>query len=87
MTKAIDSVILERVRQERLKDSGKFQHTCADPEMTDAERSLVLLEEVGEVARALLDAEGAAALREELVQVAAVAVAWIEAIDDAGGES
>jgi hypothetical protein len=33
---------------------------------------------VGEVARAMNDGKG---LREELIQVAAVAVAWVEAMD------
>lgn len=43
--------------------------------------SAVMAEEVGEA----LNAPDAAALRDELVQVAAVAVAWIEAIDRRGG--
>lgn len=48
----------------------------------------VLTEEVGEVARALLDCESPERLRAELVQVAAVAVAWAEAIDtELGGAS
>ena len=41
----------------------------------------ILGEEIGEVAEALHDSEGDAALRAELVQVAAVALAWIESID------
>lgn len=41
----------------------------------------ILGEEVGEVAKALNDHEPVAALRAELSQVAAVAVAWIEDID------
>lgn len=50
----------------------------------------VLTEEVGEVARVLCEDElgnepdTAARLREELVQVAAMACAWIDAIDDEG---
>jgi NTP pyrophosphatase (non-canonical NTP hydrolase) len=39
----------------------------------------VLMEEVGEVARALLDGN-ADQLETELVQVAAVAVAWLESL-------
>ena len=88
----VADILLERQRQEALKASGKFTYTCADPEMTHAERLAVLVEEVGEVARALLeqghlpneqshDLHGAD-LRHELVQVAAVALAWLEAIDD-----
>lgn len=41
----------------------------------------VLTEEVGEVARALCDDGGLERLREELIQVAAMASAWIAAID------
>ena len=72
----------ERSRQEQLKAEGKFTYTCADAEMTDGQRLAVLVEEVGEVARAMNDGKG---LREELIQVAAVAVAWVEAIDTAEG--
>ena len=72
----------ERSRQEQLKAKGKFTYTCADAEMTDGQRLAVLVEEVGEVARAMNDGKG---LREELIQVAAVAVAWVEAIDTAEG--
>ena len=76
----------ERDRQERLREAGKFPATCADPTRSDAEKLPVLIEEVGEAARAMCEAGGAtdvqsAGLRDELVQVAAVAVAWIEAID------
>lgn len=42
---------------------------------------LILGEEVGEVARALLDKEGDARLKAELIQVAAVAVAWAETLE------
>ena len=41
----------------------------------------VLFEEVGEVAKAINERHDSSALREELVQVAACALAWIEAID------
>lgn len=52
----------------------------------------VLMEEVGEVARAALEADFAGAsgqlrfahLQEELVQVAAVAVAWLESFEEDG---
>lgn len=43
----------------------------------------ILMEEVGEVAEAILKREGLAALRDELVQVAAVCVQWIENLDRA----
>ena len=85
----------ERARQERLRKSGKFLHTCASPDFTAFShfgRVTVLGEEFGEVCRAALDVEkvaegrddpttALAKLRAELVQAAAVAVAYIEAID------
>lgn len=69
----------ERDRQESLKREGKFRYTCADPEMTDGEFLSVLMEEVGEIAKAFNegDAEGA---ETEIVQVAAVCVARLERI-------
>jgi NTP pyrophosphatase (non-canonical NTP hydrolase) len=46
--------------------------------------ALILGEEVGEVNKAVL--ESGIGVREELIQVAAVAVAWAEAIDREGEE-
>lgn len=101
----------ERERQEaiglRKRAVGIDWRSCADPDMAggDGMRFLVLAEEFGEVANAVLEAgyeESArtgpatttayqvaesdtrtsdAHLRDELVQVAAVATAWVEAID------
>lgn len=68
-------VARERKRQEVLRDAGTIGSVD-----TDGQRLAVLVEEVGEVARAMNDGKG---LREELIQVAAVAVAWLEAIDTA----
>ena len=84
---------VERDRQDELKALGKFPMTCADLEMTHPERLSVLVEEVGEVSHEVNEAIGRqptnrkeaalrrADLRKELVQVAAVCVAWVEAID------
>ena len=87
-------VIRERFRQEDLKEQGKFRWTCADVRdpngvvIFDPDRLTVLAEEFGEVSHAVCDTMSQGALpgseeklRAELVQVAAVAVAWIEAID------
>ena len=82
----LEDVKKERLHQEVLKKQGKFAHTCADLRMTHHERLTVLTEEVGEVARAALVESGLAKeskpqdLEKELIQVAAVAVAWIEAL-------
>ena len=79
---------------ERKRAEGIAWRSCADPAMAggDFARSAVLGEEVGEVHHAVLEATYGSEtlpvvlhwereLRRELVQVAAVAVAWIEAID------
>ena len=67
----------ERDRQETLKRQGKFRFTCADKEMSDGEFLCVLMEEVGEVAHAMNEAD-AESVYEEIVQVAAVCVARLE---------
>jgi NTP pyrophosphatase (non-canonical NTP hydrolase) len=75
----------ERARQDMLKAEGRFEFTCADPESSDWYALAVLTEEVGEAARAVLGKHGKVLdggdLRKELIQVAAVAVAWIEGLD------
>lgn len=76
--RAIDAIVEERYRQNKLKADGKFAHTCAD-NIPDEHRYIILAEEVGEVARAIHDGDRDN-LREELVQVAAVCLAWLEAL-------
>ena len=91
-----EAIADERHRQEQLRQSGKFLYTCASPDFktfTHFGRATVLGEEFGEVCRAALDAERMAEgrkddpavvlarLRDELIQTAAVAVAYIEALD------
>lgn len=82
---AIDA---ERDRQEALRAAGRFAHTCASPNMADGDKLACLGEEFGEVAKALLQLHGTGSttdatmeLRKELIEVAAVAVAWVEALD------
>jgi NTP pyrophosphatase (non-canonical NTP hydrolase) len=78
----------ERERQEALKAAGKFPATCADDTISETTKCAVLTEELGEVARVLCERECKpgceagcdAKLYEELVQVAAVATAWCEAL-------
>jgi NTP pyrophosphatase (non-canonical NTP hydrolase) len=83
--KIVDAIYQERHRQEQLKAEGKFKYSCADLECSDMETLAVLVEEVGEAATASLKKHGLVQdghdLRGELVQVAAVAVAWIEKLD------
>jgi len=73
------SVLLERERQEYLKEKGKFPWTCADAAPASM-KFTVLGEEFGEVARAVCEQDWKN-LREELIQTAAVCVAWVEALD------
>lgn len=78
----------ERDRQEKLAESGKFPCTCADPEMPFDERLAVLTEEVGEVASAYQSFKAGKPdnLADELTQVAAVCVAWLESIGWSRGD-
>lgn len=41
----------------------------------------ILMEEVGEVSKAIIENEQYAKIREELIQVVAVGVAWLEHLD------
>jgi hypothetical protein len=86
----LDEVLAERLRQEQLLAAGKFSWTCADPRVPDPLKLTVLAEEFGEAAREVCEAidpakrapiETAQRLRKELIQIAAVAVAWAEAIE------
>ena len=70
----------ERERQEELFKSGKFPWTCADRHVDNDRKLKVLGEEFGEVCRALCECD-LKNLKEELIQVAAVAVAWVEALE------
>lgn len=91
--KIIADVLRERDRQDQLKASGRFQFTCADPELIDTQRLAILLEEVGETGRAILNRIGLShdlphgvlgrgQLRTELVQVMAICLAWVEGMDN-----
>lgn len=91
---ALVAVARERERQEAIGVAKRAQgidwRSCADPALEGGNdrRLAILAEEFGEVARAVLElayasdpAFDAAHLRDELVQVAAVSVAWVEEID------
>ena len=82
----VEEIYRERGRQNELKRAGKFAYTCADKEMLQPERLAVLAEEFGEVAHEVNEGIGGrkvdiAKLRKELIQVGAVCVAWVEALD------
>lgn len=61
------------------------ERSILNPAMPDAVRLPVLVEEVGEVAKAMLEDADPADLRAELVQVAAVALTWLEALRTSDG--
>jgi len=83
----------ERERQELLFRNGQHLFTCASPVASSTRKLRVLTEEVGEVAKALDQLEFAEdrkslaiqtwrrELETELVQVAAVTVAWLESLE------
>jgi hypothetical protein len=83
-TLVLEEVRKERVRQEQLVMDGKFPFNCSDPERLNIEKFPVLGEEFGEVSKEvyeLLIGPGSKEnLRTELIQLAAVATAWAEAL-------
>jgi len=93
-TRALESVASERARQEALREAGRFQYTPASHGVSDLQCFAMLAEELGEVARQTLtqpddaiayDTAGSREdLRGELIQVAAIATAWVERLDRAG---
>jgi hypothetical protein len=78
MTRAeiYDAISLERVHQRAMwGDEGD----CSSDEVPDKVKATRLGEECSEVARAVLELDDDALIH-ELVQVGAVAVAWLEAL-------
>jgi len=74
------AILAERDRQAAKWGGGHDWGTgdCSSTLVSPAVKAAVLAEECGEVARAALD--GTLELQAELVQVAAVAVAWLESL-------
>lgn len=88
---AIEAILDERLRQDKLKEEGRFKYTCADPELSFENCMMVLIEEVGELCRAHMEAahltfdrkerpfeELDEKVQTECIQVAAVALAIVE---------
>ena len=83
---ALAAIDLERERQEKLKQDGRFRHTTFDTGLQAAEKLAVIVEEVGEVsrnvlARAYLVTDGNRTDRvlfTELTQIAALCCGWME---------
>lgn len=85
---ASDHINDEVYRQDQLARAGKFGGTHVMPGGTDLERLAVLAEEFGEVSIEVckgIEVDGQIrrpGLRDELIQTAAVCLAWIAAIDE-----
>lgn len=67
--------IFELIRAERARQDIKWG---ANRKLASTLWLTILVEEIGEVARAILERQG---LKDELVQVAAVAVCWLEELE------
>ena len=77
--------ILAAVQAERARQAALWNREhdwgygdCSSPQVSAPVKVAVLAEECGEVARAALD--GTVDLKDELVQVATVCFAWLEAL-------
>ena len=69
--------VLEEVMEERKRQDELWGEQNHD----DGIWLAILVEEVGEVANDINEQSSSKELREELIQVAAVAVSWVESID------
>ena len=70
--------IWSAILAERARQAGTWGYgDCSSPGVAAIVKVAVLSEETGEVARAILDSQDP---RTELIQVAAVAVAWLESL-------
>jgi NTP pyrophosphatase (non-canonical NTP hydrolase) len=72
----LGDIYAERTRQEKLLREGRFSYNARTA--TDWKALAILMEEVGEVGRALNDDEPTPQLISEITQVAAVCVGWLE---------
>ena len=91
MLRVFERIAQERLRQRELLKVGKILFNCDSIVVDDHRELRVLLEEIGEVARAMDVIElkerhhrrmaSSANLRDELVQVVAVGTAWLELLE------
>lgn len=84
----LDAILDERERQETLIHAGKFKYSCDSPQLTHLRKLSVLAEEFGEAAKEVNDMaeygeeyQRRMKLRAELIQTAAVCIAWLESAD------
>lgn len=77
-------ILNERVNQEHLRASGKFDFTAASKVLKPEFKLPILMEEVGELSKEINEKTHIldnSKLRNELVQVCAVAFAWLESLE------
>jgi hypothetical protein len=80
----ITQLTADAINAEALKAISKhgFWNTPAAPSMTNADRLVILVEELGECGRAMTYDEGdPTKLERELIQVAAMAAMWIDGLN------
>lgn len=91
--RAFMKVLAERKRQNRMKAAGRFAYTLRDIQLGDTGKLAVLMEELGELSRAVMEIHGLTKhkkdgpelknnLLNEVVQVCACAFAWIQCFED-----
>jgi NTP pyrophosphatase (non-canonical NTP hydrolase) len=83
VTKTEALIRREILRQLDLQQSGKFKYIAYDRGCSNETRLAMLVEEIGEVARGLQESNWKN-LKEELVQVAAIATSWVARLDENG---
>lgn len=83
VAKAEGYIRKEILRQLDLQQAGKFKHIAFDAGCSNEMRLAMLMEEVGEVARGLQHADWTN-LKDELIQVAAIATSWVARLDENG---
>lgn len=86
-------IAAERLRQRQLFAKGKHRYTVSSPIVGWTRKFRTLIEEVGELAEAVDQLEATPRskparqhFQEELVQVAAVCVAWLESFESKEGK-
>jgi hypothetical protein len=72
------SILGERLRQDERREAGDFKFTLNMDGLNDFERLACLTEELGEIAKCVLMSGISGNLAKEIVQIAALSVAWLE---------
>lgn len=85
----LDGVTLAAIQAEATRACVKHGHdnTPIGSKLTREQKLVVLVEEVGEVARALTYDQDDSGLVGELIQVAAMAAMWAQSEDESAGAS